>query len=76
MAPEDSSMGEPVGLFLLRRAAVVFSELTLETPVCPLGGKWIGKGEEDMEINRIFPERQNNMENGTQEESNSLVCPD
>lgn len=33
MASEERSMGEPVGLFLLGRAAVVFSELTLETPV-------------------------------------------
>lgn len=67
MASEGSAMGEPVGLFLPGRAAVVFSELTLETPVCPLGGKWIKKGEEDVEI-EFFPGRQNNTENRTQEE--------
>lgn len=33
---------------------MVFSELTLETPVCTLGGKWRGKGEEDKEINKKF----------------------
>lgn len=76
MASDESSMGELVGLFLLGRAAVVFSELTLGTPLCPLGGTWIGKDKEDMEINRIFPGRQNNMENRTQEERKSLVCPD
>lgn len=50
---------------------MVFSELTLETPVCTLGVKWRGKGEEDKEMNKNFPGRQNNMENRTREESKS-----
>lgn len=80
MASEGNTVEEPVELFLLGRAGVVFFELEVggSSFVCV---HWVGSGEERVkkrwkEIGLFQGEKTNSMENGNSGNSKSLICPD